>query len=889
MWKLVTEYQDVNPRSATYGEISAVSEVSAECIHPAPAPYYELIGSYCEYDSDGMRTGNMLYEYQDMNETSPTYGQISSVTEVSSECEASSSAATWVNTEDQYCEQDSDEAYTGYMVIIQYDKNPFSPTYMETRELKELSADCEVTNKNPHWTTLSEQCTIVMSNCVLNYNGTATKLQIDDNPYSPTFNVTRTITEQSEACQPCGSEMFRWVEVSGEYMCVGTTKCKKMKKQVSTDRGYSWSDVVPYEYEAGEAIATHSVDCGYVPPVEPEYRWVEKTGVTECSGTTKYSVEKLQVSYDSGSTWSDVDPEETRLGDVIEYDSTDCGYVPDPIYRWIEVSGEYTCVGTTKCKKMKKQYSLDNGYSWSDVIPYEYEPGEAIEIHSTDCGYIVPIYRWVDDGTEFICSGASGYDKYQQEKEQVSYDNGVSWQDVTPKETRIGSLIETGSTDCGYVPVQTIYKWEYIDDVCGSDSRLDDAIEGVTGTVLVPNDFMCSGTSKYEKDEVIVTFSGEVYHTGEYVLGDLIETGSTDCGYVPPLPSNVKARLTLTGGSTVDIPWNNITSLKREEVKSYSSETISIQINDGVTHLTYEYYAGSGIGMCDSFSRLSSVTIPNSVTSIGFGSFRYCVSLSSITIPDSVITMGDNVFQNSHLENINIGSGVTSIGTETFDSCKRLTSITIPDNVTSIGQSAFTYSGIENIHIGSGVTGIGSYAFSHCTHLTSVTIPDSVTRLNYNAFEYCSGLTNVTIGNGVTSIPTSAFTNCTNLTSTTIGSGVTKISGMAFNSCSSLSSITIPNSVSTIGDSVFIDCSGLQSVIIGSGVTSIGISAFTGCSSLQSITALPMTAPDIGATTFRDVKSRGTLYVQNGSNGYAQWMKTYDYYLGKYNWTREYI
>ena len=674
MWKLVTEYQDVNPRSATYGEISAVSEVSAECIHPAPAPYYELIGSYCEYDSDGMRTGNMLYEYQDMNETSPTYGQISSVTEVSSECEASSSAATWVNTEDQYCEQDSDEAYTGYMVIIQYDKNPFSPTYMETRELKELSADCEVTNKNPHWTTLSEQCTIVMSNCVLNYNGTATKLQIDDNPYSPTFNVTRTITEQSEACQPCGSEMFRWIEVSGEYMCVGTTKCKKMKKQVSTDRGYSWSDVVPYEYEAGEAIATHSVDCGYVPPVEPEYRWVEKTGVTECSGTTKYSVEKLQVSYDSGSTWDDVDPEETRLGYVIEYDSTDCGFVPDPIYRWIEVSGEYTCVGTTKCKKMKKQYSLDNGYSWSDVIPYEYEPGEAIEIHSTDCGYIVPIYRWVDDGTEFICSGASGYDKYQQEKEQVSYDNGVSWQDVTPKETRIGSLIETGSTDCGYVPVQTIYKWEYIDDVCGSDSRLDDAIEGVTGTVLVPNDFMCSGTSKYEKDEVIVTFSGEVYHTGEYVVGDLIEQDSEDCGYID-------SRLEFVCIYYARDEKRYYRNLCSNGI-IYSSET---QINDGVYSVpgnTRIVNIGECVGTIEDgafkgFTRMEVVHIPDTVFLIGKFAFSGCSSLTSIDIPDSVVTIRASAFYNCiGLTSVTIGSSVAVLGDTVFGNCSSLNSIT---------------------------------------------------------------------------------------------------------------------------------------------------------------------------------------------------------------------
>ena len=98
---------------------------------------------------------------------------------------------------------------------------------------------------------------------------------------------------------------------------------------------------------------------------------------------------------------------------------------------------------------------------------------------------------------------------------------------------------------------------------------------------------------------------------------------------------------------------------------------------------------------------LISVSIPDSVTSIGQYTFAACTSLTRVTIPNSV----------------------TSIGSNAFSGCTSLTRVTIPSSVTSIGGSAFAAcASLTRVAIGTGVTSIGSGAFAACASLTRVTI-----------------------------------------------------------------------------------------------------------------------------------------------------------------------
>ena len=225
---------------------------------------------------------------------------------------------------------------------------------------------------------------------------------------------------------------------------------------------------------------------------------------------------------------------------------------------------------------------------------------------------------------------------------------------------------------------------------------------------------------------------------------------------------------------------------------SYSNEyTGSVVIPETVTYES-ETYAVTSIGDFAFFCcSLTSVAIPDGVTSIGTSAFHGCSSLTSVTIPD----------------------GVTSIGSYAFCDCLSLTSVTIPNGVTSIGSSTFyNCSSLISVTIPYSVTSIGSWAFRDCSSLTSVTIPDGVTYIGDKAFYGCISLTSIIIPEGITQIEEATFDGCSKLKTVTLPKKLYMIKKLAFQGCSSLKSITIPDSVGYIYHKAFANCKGLESV-----------------------------------------------------------------------------
>lgn len=240
-----------------------------------------------------------------------------------------------------------------------------------------------------------------------------------------------------------------------------------------------------------------------------------------------------------------------------------------------------------------------------------------------------------------------------------------------------------------------------------------------------------------------------------------------------------------------------------------------------------------------SMSSVTSVSIPNSVTSIGASAFRFCSTLQTIDIPNSVTSIGKGAFANCGLKSISIPYSVTSIEYSTFSECWSLVSVDLPNTITTIGEFAFaSCSSLKSIVIPNSVVSIGRCAFSTCYSLESVNIPDNITTIKDSTFEICNSLKSINIPNSVTSIE-----DC------------------AFRGCGTLTSITIPNSVSSIGDSAFSACEALTSIIIPDSVKHIGSYAFGECESLTSVTSLSVTPPILEEDAF-EVPSDAILYVK---------------------------
>ena len=293
-------------------------------------------------------------------------------------------------------------------------------------------------------------------------------------------------------------------------------------------------------------------------------------------------------------------------------------------------------------------------------------------------------------------------------------------------------------------------------------------------------------------------------------------------------------------------------------------------------------------------SGLTSVTIPDSVTSLPQGLFFGCSTLENITIPFVGGSKSATWVSSSTLFGYIFGTNAYTggIGTDQ-DYYSYTTTYYIPATLRSVTVTggnilygAFcNCSGLTTVTIVDGTKSIGSYAFYSCSSLTSITIPDSVTSIGEGAFSRCSGLTSITIPDSVTSFGDSAFYKCSGLTDIyytgdiagwcsisglsglmsygtsskslyingtkiegdlIIPDSVTTIGNSAFKNCSGLTSITIPDSVTSIGVGAFCNCSGLTSVTIPSSVTNIGNSMLYGCSELTGITI-----PD-GVTTIGD-------------------------------------
>ena len=306
----------------------------------------------------------------------------------------------------------------------------------------------------------------------------------------------------------------------------------------------------------------------------------------------------------------------------------------------------------------------------------------------------------------------------------------------------------------------------------------------------------CSGLTSVNIPSSVTTIKQNAFDNCENLNTAIIEQGGTDitledrCFY--SIKKLIANRNIIIGSSSNQTPFGSNLNI--------------VKLGGGFNHICdYLFY---------NCSKLTSINIPENVTSIGRGAFEDCSGLTSINIPQNVTSIREDTFLGcSSLTSINIPEGVTSIEDCAFKDCSGLKSISLPNSLKTIGD-------MENRFRGG--------VFFYCRSLQTITIPKNVSLIGCNAFCDCSSLKSIILPDNLSTLGSDAFSGCTALKSIVIPPNVKKIDDNTFYKCCSLEEILLPKNLNTIGRSVFAGCTNLKSIVIPPNVKTIEQYAFAG-------------------------------------------------------------
>jgi|GEM_PF-6199027 len=423
-----------------------------------------------------------------------------------------------------------------------------------------------------------------------------------------------------------------------------------------------------------------------------------------------------------------------------------------------------------------------------------------------------------------------------------------------------GSVLGYGAFQyCDYVETLTITGGfaieEYVFEDCGRFG------EGVTFTlgegITSIGDYAFSGAKLVASSLTIpdsVTYVGDCAFSGANLTSLTIGTGVTEFGYDP-----------FYGSSLTTLNYNAIAC------EDMTSLTIPLNFSDPLTVTfgpsvqiipNYLLYSSSDV------TNLTSVVIPDSVTTIGNRAFMHQAGITELTMSANVESIGTEAFNYcSGLTELILPASLTSVGQWAFSQCTGLSSVTynavncasqpnvfsnsgvdegiavsFGDSVRSIPGNLFQYSKIgPTVTLPHGVTSIGEYAFQGCDKVVTVSIPDTVEVMGYSPFGNCSALRTinydavnggsiynyyepfrnsgsedpgitVNIGPHVVGIPSNIFSSTSNINVVNMGENVETIGSYAFNGAS-ITAITIPSKVTQINTGAFNSCRNLASIV----------------------------------------------------------------------------
>ena len=700
-------------------------------------------------------------------------------------------------------------------------------------------------------------------------------------------NRTRTYTvkvKQGDSCLPGGSVFD--ISANGQYVTIPTSCCVKSAEDLShqitnvsiqnsyirvyvpqNNSGNPRQFIISITYcdeREGEALINQGT--GFE-------RWVKES--TGCSGNYKCDVERKYT----GTTLSNVNTrtEETRLTNCVT--SSECG---GSTTRWID-SSETTCSGGKKYIVQIEQVSTDGGSSWSNTGNKRL--GSETPDPSGECAGVEELEDWRENG--YICNETTKYVRLQL---YVSTD-GQTW--VATNTYKMGDrILETNSTDCGYVTPST--RWTY------EDWR------------LVETDYICDDGNKYEKLRRWVSNDNVNWTpTDVYKRGELIEANSGDCGYDPSITGNCSSYI--DDGDTICDGYDKYKYLRKyvrncEDCDNCSAEWIATQIykrGDKIQEHSLDcgyipsdtYYEWREDGWdCNGYDKYTRYR-------------KYISEDGSNWYKTNIFKLGDSPIETNsadcgyvpriHYEYQWVESDVTRcVGTTEYYTYKKQRRISgSSDTWQDVVPTVYSVDGDGTMQ-----PRVKKENSENCGYVPPVEpryrwvtmdinkywicgdcddTPDEMQKIEYREndeeadvrFKNCDGNSTLTstdygnrdivyakIGGCVTTIGVDAFKGKTNLQQVMIPSTVDTIDDNAFSGCTSLVDFSLPMSVVSINDNAFRDCIQLNKIMLPNNLTTIGSYAFSGCKNFPSIN-IPQYITIIPTGCFYDCDGMTDIYL----------------------------
>lgn len=296
---------------------------------------------------------------------------------------------------------------------------------------------------------------------------------------------------------------------------------------------------------------------------------------------------------------------------------------------------------------------------------------------------------------------------------------------------------------------------------------------------------------------------------------------------------------------------------------TYCKNNLLYKVNNCKTLTLPESLTSIGSWTFRGMSTLGSIVIPNAVTTIGTYAFADDSELGSAKLSTSCAWLKEGLFSKcGKLQAITIPTVVTKMDTQMFTNCKALKNVTFEDGTDLIemayGSSDEEYGlfrdcPVETLYLGRWLsynTDVSTRSpFYSIAELKNLTLGKDLKVVDKYMFSYCTGLEDLYIPDNITSVNMWGFRGCTSLKSVRFSEALSQISDYGFSGCTSLDNVALPASMTSIADNSFSGCTSLRKLDLGTSLRIIGPSAFQNCTALEGI-EMPETLEGLGVESF---------------------------------------